>query len=133
MSNRIVRTICFECHSRCGVLLEIENGKITFIGDGEVAIINVTLPLNTTYQLDIYSYSGPQKTTTRGSALEIIIDDQSTDNIVSFTAEEWNWEYLGTWQMQAGSHVIKLVNREGGELWDTNVYFTKVRILWLKE
>ena len=28
MSIKTVRTLCFECHSRCGVLLEVENGKI---------------------------------------------------------------------------------------------------------
>jgi anaerobic selenocysteine-containing dehydrogenase len=28
MNNKIVRTICFECHSRCGVLLEVKDGKI---------------------------------------------------------------------------------------------------------
>lgn len=31
MINKTVRTICFECHSRCGVLLEVENGKIVKI------------------------------------------------------------------------------------------------------
>ena len=31
MSIKTVRTICFECHSRCGVLLEVENGKIVGI------------------------------------------------------------------------------------------------------
>ena len=31
MSTKTVRTICFDCHSRCGVLLEIENGKIVDI------------------------------------------------------------------------------------------------------
>ena len=28
MSTKTVRTICFDCHSRCGVLLEVEDGKI---------------------------------------------------------------------------------------------------------
>jgi len=28
MSTKTVRTICFECHSRCGVLLEVESEKI---------------------------------------------------------------------------------------------------------
>ncbi|MFW9783299.1 MAG: molybdopterin-dependent oxidoreductase, partial [Candidatus Heimdallarchaeota archaeon] len=28
MSKKIVKTICFDCHSRCGVLLEVENGKL---------------------------------------------------------------------------------------------------------
>ncbi len=31
MSEKITRTICFECHSRCGVLLETKNGKLTGI------------------------------------------------------------------------------------------------------
>ena len=28
MNTGIVRSICFECHSRCGVLLEVKNGKL---------------------------------------------------------------------------------------------------------
>ncbi|MHA2392406.1 MAG: molybdopterin-containing oxidoreductase family protein [Promethearchaeota archaeon] len=28
MSKKIVRTICFDCHSRCGILLEVEDGKV---------------------------------------------------------------------------------------------------------
>ena len=31
MTSKTVRTICFECHSRCGVLLDVENGKVTGI------------------------------------------------------------------------------------------------------
>ncbi len=31
MQNQTIRTICFECHSRCGVFLETENGKISAI------------------------------------------------------------------------------------------------------
>ncbi len=31
MTVKITRTICFECHSRCGVLLETKNGKLTGI------------------------------------------------------------------------------------------------------
>ena len=26
--KRFTRTICFECHSRCGVLVEVDQGKI---------------------------------------------------------------------------------------------------------
>jgi len=28
MGSRIVRSICFECHSRCGALLEVEEGRL---------------------------------------------------------------------------------------------------------
>ncbi len=28
MGTEHVRTICFECHSRCGVILEIKDGKV---------------------------------------------------------------------------------------------------------
>ncbi|HWR68652.1 MAG TPA: molybdopterin oxidoreductase, partial [Desulfomonilia bacterium] len=28
MSTGTFRSICFECHSRCGVILEVENGKL---------------------------------------------------------------------------------------------------------
>ena len=36
MSTKMVRTICFECHSRCGVLLEVKDGKIVGVkGDKE--------------------------------------------------------------------------------------------------
>lgn len=28
MAKKKVKTICFECHSRCGVILDIENGKL---------------------------------------------------------------------------------------------------------
>ena len=31
MSTKTVRTICFECHSRCGVFLEVEDGKLVGI------------------------------------------------------------------------------------------------------
>ncbi|MFX0156351.1 MAG: molybdopterin-dependent oxidoreductase [Candidatus Hodarchaeota archaeon] len=31
MVIKTVKTICFECHSRCGVILEVENGKIVNI------------------------------------------------------------------------------------------------------
>lgn len=31
MSEKPIRSICFECHSRCGVLLEIKNGRLTGI------------------------------------------------------------------------------------------------------
>ncbi len=31
MAVKRVRTICFECHSRCGVLLDVENGKVAGI------------------------------------------------------------------------------------------------------
>ncbi|MFO8047393.1 MAG: molybdopterin-dependent oxidoreductase, partial [Desulfosudaceae bacterium] len=31
MSSQTVRTICFECHSRCGVILEVEDGAIVGI------------------------------------------------------------------------------------------------------
>ena len=31
MSSRTVRTICFECHSRCGVFLEVKDGKVVGI------------------------------------------------------------------------------------------------------
>ncbi len=34
MGSSIVKTLCFECHSLCGVLLEVTDGKITkFAGD----------------------------------------------------------------------------------------------------
>lgn len=29
MSTQTVRSICFECHSRCGVILTVENGRLT--------------------------------------------------------------------------------------------------------
>jgi len=29
MESKIVKSICFECHSRCGVVLSIENGRLT--------------------------------------------------------------------------------------------------------
>ncbi|MEF8822833.1 MAG: molybdopterin-dependent oxidoreductase [Desulfohalobiaceae bacterium] len=36
MSSRTVRTICFECHSRCGVLLDIEDDRLNGVrGDKE--------------------------------------------------------------------------------------------------
>ena len=36
MSRKTVRTICFDCHSRCGVLIEVEDNKIMSIkGDKE--------------------------------------------------------------------------------------------------
>jgi len=36
MSLKIIRSICFECHSRCGVLLEVKEGKLVGIkGDKE--------------------------------------------------------------------------------------------------
>jgi anaerobic selenocysteine-containing dehydrogenase len=36
MSTKTVRTICFECHSRCGVLLEVKDGKVVGVkGDKE--------------------------------------------------------------------------------------------------
>jgi anaerobic selenocysteine-containing dehydrogenase len=36
MSSETINTICFECHSRCGVLLEVKDGKLTGIrGDKE--------------------------------------------------------------------------------------------------
>lgn len=105
---------------------------IQFWQDGEMAIFNVNLLLNTTYRLDIYASSGPQEQWIKGSALEIIIDGQSW-GIIKFTTEEWSWQYLGIWQMRGGSHEIKLINREGGELWDTNVAFKQVRVMWLKE
>ena len=36
MSEKTVRTLCFECHSRCGVLVEVRDGKIVGIkGDKE--------------------------------------------------------------------------------------------------
>ena len=28
MSSELIRTICFECHSRCGVFLTVRDGKI---------------------------------------------------------------------------------------------------------
>ncbi|MHA2269525.1 MAG: hypothetical protein ACXAB8_17140, partial [Promethearchaeota archaeon] len=28
MGTKTVRTICFDCHSRCGVLLEVKDGKV---------------------------------------------------------------------------------------------------------
>jgi len=28
MGSRKVRSICFECHSRCGVILEADNGRL---------------------------------------------------------------------------------------------------------
>jgi len=31
MESKIVKSICFECHSRCGVVLSIENGRLTGI------------------------------------------------------------------------------------------------------
>ena len=105
---------------------------VHFWFDEEMAIFSVNLPINTTYRLDIYANSGTQTPWIKGSALEIIIDGRSW-GIVKFTTEEWSWQYLGIWQMSAGSHEIKLINREDGELWDTNVAFDQVRILWLKE
>lgn len=111
---------------------EVRGKVVRFRYDGDMAIIDMELSLNTTYRLDIYAYSGTQKETTRGSALEIICDGESW-GIVAFTAEEWNWEYLGMGQMNAGRHEIKLINKESQELGDTNVDFTQVRIMWLKE
>lgn len=112
---------------------EVDNGEAHFYYNGDMAIINVTLPLNTTYMIDIYAYSGPQTSLTRGSALEIICDGESWGT-VTFTAEEWKWEYLASWQMYAGQHEIKLISREGGELaQDTDINFKRVRIMWLKE
>lgn len=36
MGSQTVRTICFECHSRCGVLLQMENGRLAEVkGDKE--------------------------------------------------------------------------------------------------
>jgi anaerobic selenocysteine-containing dehydrogenase len=31
MSAEKVRTICFECHSRCGVILEVTDSRLTGI------------------------------------------------------------------------------------------------------
>jgi thiosulfate reductase / polysulfide reductase chain A len=31
MASELVTTICFECHSRCGVILEVDNGKLVGI------------------------------------------------------------------------------------------------------
>ena len=31
MNTKIIQSICFECHSRCGVLLEVKDGKLTGI------------------------------------------------------------------------------------------------------
>ncbi len=28
MSTESIRSICFECHSRCGVILEVEGGRL---------------------------------------------------------------------------------------------------------
>ncbi|MDA3898226.1 MAG: hypothetical protein PF482_18990 [Desulfobacteraceae bacterium] len=28
-NTKIIQSICFECHSRCGVLLEVKDGKLT--------------------------------------------------------------------------------------------------------
>lgn len=124
----IIPTSEMEIHAKWGVGNEIAS----FYGNGEMAIFDVKLPLNTTYRLEIYAYSGPQTSLTRGSALEIICDEQ-TCGIVNLTAEEWAWEYLGTWQWYAGRHEIKIINREGGPLGDTNIKFERVKIMWLKE
>jgi len=36
MSRKTVRTICFDCHSRCGVIIEVEDNKLVSIkGDNE--------------------------------------------------------------------------------------------------
>lgn len=106
---------------------------VSFWSDGEMAIFNVNLPLNTTYRLDILANSGPQrKPEKKGSALEIVIDGQSW-GIVTFTTEEWSWEYLGIFPMYTGLHEIKLISREGGALMDTDITFNRVRILWLRE
>lgn len=110
---------------------DVEDGVAYFRYNGDMAIFNVTLPLNTTYRLDIYAWSDIQTQITRGSALEVLVDEQLW-GIVTFTAEEWNWEHLGSEQMYAGRHEIKLILREGIQLGDTNIDFTRVRILWLK-
>jgi len=31
MSTKTVKTICFDCHSRCGVILDVEDGRVTGI------------------------------------------------------------------------------------------------------
>ena len=119
--------------SEMEIIANDQNTEVVhFWFDGEMAILRVNLPLNTTYRLDIYANSGPQKPWIKGSALEIVINGRSW-GIVKFTTEEWSWQYLGVWQMSAGSQEIKLINREEGDLWDTNIAFDQVRILWLKD
>ena len=33
MATTKVKTICFECHSRCGLVLEVEGGRVTAVSE----------------------------------------------------------------------------------------------------
>ena len=110
---------------------EMLGDVVRFYYKNDMAILNVYLPLNTTYRFDIYAYSRLGQTK-MGSALELIIDGESW-GIITFNNKEWNWAYLDMIQMNAGKHEIKIINQEGQELGDRDTEFTKIRIMWLEK
>jgi len=63
------------------------------------------------------------------SAVKSVLKKEPSESVAR---AHWNWKYLCTKQLYAGQHQIKLINREGGQLGDRNIIFTKVRIMWLK-
>jgi len=92
-----------------------------FWHNDDSATFNVNISKAANYTMLIHAKSWIK------SALELVIDGKSK-GIVTFTADDWSYIELVTFYFDSGSHEIKLVNREGGDLGDTNVVFDKVII-----
>jgi len=95
--------------------------KAEFWHNDDSASFNVSIVNNTNHTIMIHA-----KSITK-SALELVIDD-SSKGIMTFAADDWSYTELGTFYFDSGSHEIKLVNREGGNLGDTYVVFDQVII-----
>ena len=54
--------------------------------------------------------------------------DGTSKGIKSFCADDWEYVELGTFHLEVGTHEIKIISREGGDLGDTNIVFDQIVI-----
>jgi len=96
-----------------------------FWHNNDSATFNVNISKAANYTIVIHAKSWIK------SALEVLIDHESKGT-KTFFEHDWSSVELGTFYMDIGLHEIKIINREGGDLGDTNVIFDQVAI-WPKQ
>jgi len=90
--------------------------KAEFWHNNDSATLKVHISKSANYTIAIYAKSILK------SALELSIDGAS-QGIKTFLADDWSCVELGTLYLESGPHEIKIINREGNGLGDTNVIF----------
>jgi len=121
-------------YSRAAGLILVSIKNMSFIGldsppgepvaefwhNDDSATFDINVSKATNYTIAIHAKSS-------NGALELVIDG-SSKGIKTFIEHDWTNVELGTFYLDSGLHEIKIINREGGDLGDTNVVFEQVAI-----